>query len=172
MFVSRNRSYAKRIPLDENTKHFNLDKMVAVMQSNTSLPLHPNDLIRIALNEYMKKLNFTITFVQLFIVLFGLFGNTLAVIVINRKSLRNSSSAVFITHMAILDSAVLLLHAATLVLPRRSLIVHCSLTYLTDLLPFCANWVLVIITLGNENVFVFITTKMKLWQRISETSSF
>ena len=127
--------------------------MATAMESNVSLSLPPDHLIRIALTQYMKQINFIIFFVQLSVLLFGLFGNTLALIVINRKSLRNTSSAVFITHMAILDSAVLLLHAAELVLPRRNLFIHCSLTYLTDLFTFCANWVLVIITLGNENLF-------------------
>lgn len=131
------------------------------MESNASLSLSPDHLMRMALTEYIKQINFIIIFVQLFVLLFGLFGNALALIVINRKSLRNTSSAVFITHMAILDSAVLLLHAAQLVLPRGNLLIHCSLTYLTDLFTFCANWVLIIITLGNGNLFSF-TSKIKL----------
>jgi len=116
--------------------------------NNTSLLLSRDELIRREINPFVAKVNFILAFPQLFIVLTGLFGNTLALIVINKKSLRYTSSAVFITYMAIFDSAVLLLHAANLARPRGYLIIHCSLTYLTDLFTFCANWVLVIITLG------------------------
>lgn len=127
-----------------------LDNMAA--HSNDSLSLPSDYLIRVAVNQYMKQVNFIIMFVQLFVLFIGLFGNLLALIVINRKSMRNTSSSVFITWMAILDSAVLLLHAAKLIQPRRNLFIHCSLTYLIDLVTFCANWVLVIITLGNGNL--------------------
>jgi hypothetical protein len=114
------------------------------------MPLPSDYYIRKEINEYVEKVNFIIAFVQTFVLAIGLFGNILVLIVINRKSLRNTSSAVFIAYMAIFDSAVLLLHAANLARPRRNLFLHCSLTYLTDLFTFCANWVLVIITLGKD----------------------
>jgi hypothetical protein len=116
--------------------------------NNTSLSLPSDYFVRIEINQYVAKINFILTFVQTFICLSGLFGNILALIVINKKSLRNTSSAVYITYMAIFDSTVLLLQTASLVQPRRNLLIHCSLTYLTDVFTFCANWVLIIITLG------------------------
>jgi hypothetical protein len=128
------------------------------IDNNSSLLLPSDYFIRKEINEYVNKINFILAFVQTFVVTIGLFGNMLALIVINRKSLRNTSSAVFITYMAIFDSGVLLLHAANLLRPRRNLFLHCSLTYLTDLFTFCANWVLVIITLGN--LYIFFSTEM------------
>jgi hypothetical protein len=122
--------------------------MTTSIGNNTSLSLPPDDFVRKEVNQYVAKINFILTFVQTFICVSGLFGNILALIVINKKSLRNTSSAVYITYMAIFDSTVLLLQSATLVQPRRNLLIHCSLTYLTDLFTFCANWVLIIITLG------------------------
>jgi len=116
--------------------------------NNTSLSLPSDYFVRKEINQYVAKINFILTFVQTFICLSGLFGNILALIVINKKSLRNTSSAVYITYMAIFDSTVLLLQTASLVQPRRNLLIHCSLTYLTDVFTFCANWVLIIITLG------------------------
>jgi hypothetical protein len=140
IFITRTLSY-----LDNMTTTTTID-------NNSSLLLPSDYFIRKEINQYVAKINFILAFVQTFVVAIGLFGNILALIVINRKSLRNTSSAVFITYMAIFDSGVLLLHAANLVRPRRNLFLHCSLTYLTDLFTFCANWVLVIITLGN---FIF-----------------
>jgi hypothetical protein len=98
----------------------------------------------------MANVNHILLFIQAFICIMGVLGNLLALIVINRKSLRNTSSAVFITYMAIFDSAVLILHGTNLIKLPRNVYLHCSLTYLTDLATFCANWVLVIITLGNN----------------------
>jgi hypothetical protein len=130
--------------------------MATSIGNNTSLLLSSDGLMRKEIDPFVSKINFILKFPQLFIVLTGLFGNTLALIVINKKSLRYTSSAVFITYMAIFDSAVLVLHAANLVRPRRNLIIHCSLTFLTDLFTFCANWVLVIITLGILLSFFFV----------------
>ncbi|CAF0912106.1 unnamed protein product [Rotaria sordida] len=122
--------------------------MATSIGNNTSLLLPPDDFIREEINKYIGEVKLiTLRFIQPFVSISGLLGNILALIVINRKSLRNTSSAVFITYMAIFDSAVLLLHAGNLVRPRRNLFIHCSSTYLTDLFTFCANWVLVIITL-------------------------
>ena len=106
--------------------------------------------LREEFNRYTAQVNYALTFIQAFLTFFGVLGNLLALIVINRKSLRHTSSAVFITYLAIFDSAVLLLHTAHLVRPRRNLLIHCSLTYLTDLATLTANWILVIITLGKN----------------------
>jgi len=125
--------------------------MATLIDNNSSLLLSYDEFVRKEINKYARKINFILAFVQSFIVLIGLLGNILALIIINKKSLRNTSSAVFITYMAIFDSAVLLLHTANLARPGRNLIIHCLLTYLTDLFTFCATWVLVIITLGKLN---------------------
>jgi hypothetical protein len=122
--------------------------MATLVGNSTSLSRSSSDLVRKEINAYVAKLNFILIFPQLFVALTGLFGNILALIVINKKSLRKTSSAVFITYMAIFDSAVLILQCANLARPRNNLFIHCSLTYLTDLSTFCANWILVIITLG------------------------
>jgi hypothetical protein len=110
----------------------------------------PQDL-RDELNRYIANVNYILAFLQAIMSFSGIIGNLSALIVINRKSLRYTSSAVFITYLAIFDSVVLIVHAANLARPRRNLFLHCSLTYLTDLSTFCANWILVIITLGNSN---------------------
>ncbi len=125
--------------------------MSSLMYNNSSQSLPLNDSFRIELSEYIAKVNYILLFIQAFICIMGVLGNLLVLIVINRKSLRNTSAAVFITYMAIFDITVLLLHAANIARFSRNLILHCSLTYLTDLSTFCANWVLVIITLGNDS---------------------
>jgi hypothetical protein len=135
--------------------------MAQSIGNNSSLSLPWDNSTRTELIQYMAKLNFILIFVQSFLCLGGLCGNILALIVINKKSLGNTSSAVFITYMSIFDSIVLISHGAHLVRPRRNLFIHCSLTYFTDLFTFCANWVLVIITLGKMNI-----------QFLSDSSSF
>ncbi len=135
-----------------------LDNMSTSHVINSSTTVPADYFIRKEINRYVAKTNFTLAFVQSFVSMTGLLGNILALIVINRKSLRYTSSAVFITYMALFDSAVLLLHAANLARPRRNLFIHCSLTYLTDLFTFCANWVLVIITLGEELLAICFST--------------
>ncbi|CAF2833815.1 unnamed protein product [Rotaria sp. Silwood2] len=118
-------------------------------EGNNTSSLSPlDDFNRQAMNKYMRNVNFILRFPQTFLSTSGILANILALIIINRKSLSNTSAAVFITYMAIFDSAVLLSHAGNLVRPRRNLFIHCSSTYLTELFTFCANWVLVIITLG------------------------
>ena len=124
--------------------------MATSIGNNTTLLYPPDYMVRREINQYVAKINFILAFAQSFVSISGIFGNVLVLIVINRKSLRNTSSAVYITYMAIFDSAILVLHAANLGRPRRNLFIHCSLTYLTDLFTFCANWVLVIITLGKK----------------------
>ena len=127
---------------------FNTSDNGSLFIFNNSNSSEATNNFRIELNQYLANLNYILSFVQGFICIMGLLGNLLALIVINRRSLKNTSSAVFITYMAIFDSAVLVSHAANLARWKRSLFLHCSLIYLTDLSTFCANWVLVIITLG------------------------
>ncbi len=125
--------------------------MSSSMYNNSSLSLS-EDHFRNEINQYLSNVNYILSFVQAFICIMGILGNLLALIVINRKSLRNTSSAVFITYMSVFDTAVLLSHATSLAKLPRNLYLQCSITYLTDLSTFCANWVLVIITLGNNSI--------------------
>jgi len=121
---------------------------VSLLILNNTNSSQPTNLFRHELKQYLASINYILSFIQAFICIMGVLGNILALIVINRKPLRNTSSAVFITYMAIFDSAVLLSHAGNLANLKRNPFLHCSLFYLTDLSTFCANWVLVIITLG------------------------
>ena len=119
------------------------------MFNNSSIPVLPN-VFKEELKLYVHNVNHVLWYIQVMICVYGLLGNLLALIVINQKSLRNTSSAVFITYMAIFDSAVLVFHAVNLSKPPQYLYLLCFLTFLTDLSIFCAHWVLVIITLGNN----------------------
>ena len=131
-----------------------LDKMPTMTGNcSSSTTCNANDSNCQEFYRYSEPVNYTLTYVQSFILLTGLPGNLLALIVINKKSMRSTSSAVFITYMAIFDSAVLLLHAGNLVRPRRKLILDCASKYLTDVFTCCANWILVIITLGQYRLF-------------------
>ncbi|CAF0989653.1 unnamed protein product [Rotaria sordida] len=116
------------------------------MYNNSSTSLTSPEF-QYEIRRYLANLNYILSFVQAFIVLFGVIGNLLALVIINRRSLRNTSSSVFITYLAIFDSGVLLLHGAHLAGLNRNSFIYCSLTYLTNLATFCANWILVIITL-------------------------
>ncbi|CAF2346528.1 unnamed protein product [Rotaria sp. Silwood2] len=120
---------------------------MASLISNISSNLSSPNAFETEFRRYLKSLIYHLSFVQAFIVLFGVLGNILVLVVMNRRSLKNTSSSVYITCMAILDSCVLLLHGANLARSSQNPFIHCSLTYLTDLAIFCANWVLVIITL-------------------------
>jgi hypothetical protein len=82
-------------------------------------------------------------------VLCGICGNVLALIVINRRSLRDTSSSIFITYLAVFDSFVLIVHLASLITSRtvRSYVVHCLLAYLTDFVTFASVWIMVLMTL-------------------------
>ena len=110
------------------------------------------------LQLYIYNVNHILLYIQIFICVVGTSGNILALIVINRKSLKKSSSSVFITYMAIFDTTVLLVHAPSLIKFRYSAFLHCTLLYLENLSTFCANWVLVIITLGISLLLFEITS--------------
>lgn len=125
-------------------------KMSASMFYNSSLSFTTNNTFREHLKQYVHNVNQNLSYIQVGICIFGLLGNLLVLLVINQKSLRNTSSAVFITYLAIFDSAVLILHGINLAKPRRNLYLLCILTFFTDLSIFCANWILVIITVGKS----------------------
>lgn len=124
--------------------------MSVLNPTNSSLTFSSNDSIIKEVRLYVRKINFNLRFIQAFILIIALVGNTLALIVINRKSLRSTSSAVFITYMAIFDSVVLILHAVPLIRLRPPILLDCTLVVLRDLFTFCANWILVIITIGRQ----------------------
>ena len=120
------------------------------MINTSSIGSYSNNTFREQLKFYMHDVNHILLYVQIAICIFGLLGNLLALMVINQKPLRNTSSAVFITYLAIFDSAVLIFHAINLSKPRRNLYLLCTLTFFTDLSIFSANWILVIITVGKK----------------------
>ncbi|CAM2701787.1 unnamed protein product [Rotaria socialis] len=116
----------------------------SLMSNSSSL----NDTKKIEeINRFIKSFNAKILFPEIFIVLFGLLGNILVLIVINRRTLKNTSSSVFITYLAIFDISVLLSHGINLARFSEAAVFECSLHFFTDLSTFCANWVLVIITI-------------------------
>ena len=117
---------------------------------NHSLKGNFNDTaIRIEITEYIRQVNHWLMIVELVMVICGLLGNGLALIVINRRSLRDTSSSVFITYLAIFDSSVLLVQITSLIIFSniQSYILHCFLTYLTDLVTFISVWIMVIMTI-------------------------
>lgn len=120
------------------------------MNENSTVASRVNDsLIRIEITAFIQKVNHWITIVEIIMVVCGILGNGLALIVINRRSLRDTSSSVFITYLAIFDISVLVVHITNLITSYfiQSYILHCFLTYLTDLVTFCSVWIMVIMTL-------------------------
>ena len=105
--------------------------------------------IRKEMTEFIQQVNFWITIIEIVMVTCGLLGNGLALIVINRRALRDTSSSVFITYLAIFDSLVLVVHITSLATSHwiHSYILHCTLAYLTDLVTFSSVWIMVIMTL-------------------------
>lgn len=105
--------------------------------------------IRKEMNEFIPKVIFWLTIIEIVMVTCGILGNGLALIVINRRSLRDTSSSVFITYLAIFDISVLTVHITILASSKwvHSYLTHCFLTYLTDLVTFCSVWTMVIMTL-------------------------
>ncbi len=128
---------------------------MAVMSSgkshlnNSTISILNDDLIRMEVTEFIQKVNFYITILEILMVICGILGNGLALIVINRRSLRDTSSSVFITYLAIFDISVLTVHITGLATSNwiQSYILHCFLAYLTDLVTFCSVWIMVIMTL-------------------------
>jgi hypothetical protein len=117
--------------------------------TNSTISMLNDNLIRIEITEFIQKVNFWLTIMEILMVICGILGNGLALIVINRRSLRDTSSSVFITYLAIFDIFVLVVHITSLATSRwiHSYILHCILAYLTDLVTFCSVWIMVIMTL-------------------------
>ncbi|CAF1037916.1 unnamed protein product [Rotaria sp. Silwood1] len=124
-----------------NNKHNNNNESLINKFNDTS--------IRAEINQFIQQVNYWLMIVELCMVLFGVLGNSLALIVINRRSLRHTSSSVFITYLAIFDSLVLIVHFTCLITLHtiKSFIVHCFFTYLTDFITFTSVWIMVIMTI-------------------------
>src|SRR5215831_18213940 len=82
--------------------------------NNSDVSILNDSLIRIEITEFIQKVNFWITIIEILMVICGILGNGLALIVINRRSLRDTSSSVFITYLAIFDISVLVVHITSL----------------------------------------------------------
>ena len=117
--------------------------------NSSSITMSNDSSIRIEITEYIHKVNFWLTIIEVIMVTCGILGNGLALVVINRRSLRGTSSSVFITYLAIFDISVLVVHVTSLATSDwiKSYILHCFLAYLTDLVTFCSVWIMVIMTL-------------------------
>jgi hypothetical protein len=105
--------------------------------------------MRAEITEFIRQVNYWLILMEIIMVICGICGNGLALIVINRRTLRDTSSSVFITYLAIFDSLVLIVHITSLVTARtiQSFILHCFLAYLTDLVTFTSVWIMVIMTI-------------------------
>ena len=106
-------------------------------------------LMRNEINRFIKQVNYWLMITAYFVVIFGVLGNGLSLIVINRRSLRSTSSGVFITYLAIFDTLVLIVHQIGLITSRsiNFYILHCFITFFTDLVTFCSVWIMVIMTI-------------------------
>ncbi|CAF1217476.1 unnamed protein product, partial [Didymodactylos carnosus] len=107
-------------------------------------------LLRYEMTTYIAQVNYYLFILDSIIALGGFLGNLLALVVINRKPLKNTSSSVFITYLALFDISVLIVHVFSISISHfklHNLIVHCFITYATDLTTFCSIWILIIITL-------------------------
>ncbi|CAF4270968.1 unnamed protein product, partial [Rotaria sordida] len=70
--------------------------------NNHSLINNLNDTSKRAeIDEFVRQVDYWVEIIQCCMVLFGVLGNGLALIVINHHSLRNTSSSVFITYLAL-----------------------------------------------------------------------
>ncbi|CAF2415257.1 unnamed protein product [Rotaria sp. Silwood2] len=135
--------------MKENNTHF-VNTLNNKHDNNPSSIDKLNDsLIRIEINEFIHQVNYWLMIVEFFMVLFGVLGNGFALIVINRRSLRNTSSSVFITYLAIFDSSVLIVQLTGLITLHsiKSYILHCFFTYFTDFVTFSSVWIMVIMTI-------------------------
>jgi hypothetical protein len=117
--------------------------------TNISNGIFNDTSIRIEMTEFIRQVNYWLTIMEIIMVVCGICGNGLALIVINRRSLHDTSSSVFITYLAIFDSLVLIVHITNLIIFRtvQSYILHCFIAYLTDLVTFTSVWIMVIMTI-------------------------
>lgn len=126
------------------TKSYNYNQSVDVSNKTDN-----DSAVRAEVTAFIREVNYWIGIIEICMVVFGVIGNTLALIIINRPSLRNTSSSVFITYLAIFDSLVLIVHLTGLILLSRIkfYILHCLITFLADFVTFCSVWIMVIMTL-------------------------
>ncbi|CAF0818833.1 unnamed protein product [Adineta steineri] len=105
--------------------------------------------MRIEINEFIRQVNYWLMIVELIMVICGVCGNGMALIIINRRSLRDTSSSVFITYLAVFDTSVLIVHITSLVTLHsvQSYILHCFFAFLTDFVTFTSVWIMVIMTI-------------------------
>ncbi|CAF1487372.1 unnamed protein product [Rotaria sp. Silwood1] len=118
--------------------------------NNHSLINNLNDTSKCAeIDEFVREVDYWVTIIQCCMVLFGVLGNGLALIVINRRSLRNTSSSVFITYLAIFDSLVLIAYFTYSVIWDQYLVFlsSCVIIYLHDFFTLTSVWIMVIITI-------------------------
>ena len=117
---------------------------------NSSLIAQFNETsLRTEINEYIRQINYWLLIAEFIMVVCGTVGNCLALIVINRRPLRHTTSCVFITYLAIFDTLVLAVHLTGLITLRsiKSFVLHCFFTYLTDFITFPSVWIIVIMTI-------------------------
>lgn len=116
---------------------------------NSSMSTTNFSSIRMEMTAFIHKVNSYLIIIGIIMIICGILGNGLALIVINRRSLRDTSSSVFITYLAIFDISVLTVHIIDLASSSwiQSYPLHCFLAYLTDLVTFCSVWIMVIMTL-------------------------
>lgn len=117
--------------------------------NNSTIEIFNDTLIRIEINQFIKQVNHWLLIIEIFMVICGVLGNGLALIVINRRSLCDTSSSVFITYLAIFDTSVLIVHITSLIVSRQIeyYIVQCFLVYLIDFVTFTSVWIMVIMTI-------------------------
>jgi hypothetical protein len=117
--------------------------------NHSSIPIFNDTSMRIEINEFIRQVNYWLMIVEIFMVICGICGNGLALVIINRRSLRDTSSSVFITYLAIFDTSVLIVHITSLITlhSMESYILHCFFAYLTDLVTFSSVWIMVIMTI-------------------------
>jgi len=117
--------------------------------NRSSIVVFNDTSLRMEMTQFIQQVNYWLMVIEIFMLICGVFGNGLALIVINRRSLRDTSSSVFITYMAIFDTSVLIVHVTGLITLRstQTYILHCFFTYLTDLITFSSVWIMVIMTI-------------------------
>lgn len=142
--------YLDLYKMDRNNASINPFQVTHQNGFNRSMGSMLNDsALRLEITQFIQKANFWITVAEIIMVICGILGNGLAITVINRRSLRGTSSSTFITYLAIFDISVLIVHITNLATLHwiQSYILHCLLTYATDLVTFCSVWIMVVMTL-------------------------
>ncbi|CAF1250557.1 unnamed protein product [Adineta ricciae] len=117
--------------------------------NQSSIEIFDDRAMRIEITEFIRQVNYWLMIIEMIMVICGICGNGMALIVINRRSLRDTSSSVFITYLAIFDSSVLIVHITSLITLHsiQSYILHCFFTFLTDFVTFSSVWIMVVMTI-------------------------